>query len=286
MATNEEITRHDDADPDDDTWVGGPPPAVPIAVVEYDPAWPAVFEELAGRIRDALGDRVLGLEHVGSTSVPGLAAKPVIDIDLTVVDSSDEAAYVPATRGDGVRPADPGAEVARAPVSVRWTIRGRTCTSGVPDSPEAIRHRMFRDWLRTHPDDLALLRRRPSGRRPQSRTAAGEDGDGVQPAQAAGDPRHPRSHVPRPRHALTAIVLGLDRINVRDCGCRDRTDDRYPWVMFADLVEDLMGLDDAAVTERFRELELRRRRDEAELLALVAVARSTGRVRRGWSSQQ
>ena len=47
-----------------------------------------------GRIRDALGDRVLELEHVGSTSVAGLAAKPVIDIDLTVADSSDEAAYV------------------------------------------------------------------------------------------------------------------------------------------------------------------------------------------------
>ena len=51
-----------------------------------------------------------------------------------------------------------------------------------------------------------------------------------------------------------------------------RTYDRYPWIMFADLVEELMGLDDAEVTERFRELELRRRRDEAELLALVAVA--------------
>src|SRR4029078_8966351 len=84
----------EDADPDDDPWVGGPPPAAPIVVVDYDPAWPKVFEGVAGRGRDGLGERVLGLEHVGSTSVPGLAAKPVIDIDLTVVDSSDEAAYV------------------------------------------------------------------------------------------------------------------------------------------------------------------------------------------------
>ena len=58
------------------------------------PAWPAVYDDLAGRIRGALGDQVLDLEHVGSTSVPGLAAKPVIDIDLTVADASDEDAYV------------------------------------------------------------------------------------------------------------------------------------------------------------------------------------------------
>ena len=152
MATNEEITRHEDVDPDDDPWVGGPSPAEPIAVVDYDPAWPAVFGVLAGRVRDALGDRVLGLEHVGSTSVPGLDAKPVIDIDLTVVDSSDEAAYVPALEGVGfvLRIREP-----------KW--HEHRCFEGddpranlhvwSPDSPEAIRHRMFRDWLRDHPED-------------------------------------------------------------------------------------------------------------------------------------
>ena len=53
------------------------------------------------RIRDALGDAVLDLEHVGSTSVPGLAAKPIIDIDLTVADNRDEAAYVPRLEAAG-----------------------------------------------------------------------------------------------------------------------------------------------------------------------------------------
>ncbi len=155
MTTNEEITRHEDADPDDDVWVGDPPPEVPIAVVEYDPAWPAVFEFLAGRLRDALGDQVLGLEHVGSTSVPGLAAKPVIDIDLTVVDSSDEAAYVPALEAMGfvLRIREPKWHEHRCLfMSDPRTNLHVWC----PDSPEAIRHRMFRDWLRTHPDDLAL----------------------------------------------------------------------------------------------------------------------------------
>jgi GrpB-like predicted nucleotidyltransferase (UPF0157 family) len=73
----------------------------PITLVEYDPSWPALYEREAARIRAALGARVLGLEHVGSTSVPGLAAKPIIDVLLAVADSADEAAYVPALAAAG-----------------------------------------------------------------------------------------------------------------------------------------------------------------------------------------
>jgi GrpB-like predicted nucleotidyltransferase (UPF0157 family) len=149
------ITRHDDAEPDDDIWVVGPPPTQPILVVEPDPAWPTVFDELAGRIRAALGDRVLELQHVGSTSVPGLAAKPVIDIDLTVADSRDEAAYVGALESIGyeLRIREPGWHEHRCLVldAPRSNLHVWS-----PESPEAIRHRMFRDWLREHPDDLAL----------------------------------------------------------------------------------------------------------------------------------
>jgi GrpB-like predicted nucleotidyltransferase (UPF0157 family) len=155
VTTNEEITRHEDADPDDPAWVGDPPPSAPIIVVDYDPAWPTVFEVVAVRIRDALGDRVLGLEHVGSTSVPGLAAKPVIDIDLTVADSSDEAAYLPSLEAMGF------VLLIREPKwhEHRCLFKEDPRTNlhvWCPGSPEAIRHRMFRDWLRTHPDDLAL----------------------------------------------------------------------------------------------------------------------------------
>lgn len=67
----------------------------------YDPTWPERFDELAGRIRRALGPKVLLLEHVGSTSVPGLAAKPVIDMVLAVADSADEAWYVPSLESEG-----------------------------------------------------------------------------------------------------------------------------------------------------------------------------------------
>ena len=72
------------------------PHAAPILLVDYDPAWPGLFERENARIRAALGERVVQLEHTGSTSVPGLAAKPCIDMTLVVPDSSDEASYVSA----------------------------------------------------------------------------------------------------------------------------------------------------------------------------------------------
>jgi GrpB-like predicted nucleotidyltransferase (UPF0157 family) len=150
----DEITRHDDVDPDDDIWVGGQPVATPISVVESDPTWPHQFDVLATRIRDALGARVLALEHVGSTSVPGLPAKPVIDIDLTVVDSSDEVAYVPALERAGfvLRIREPRWHQHRCLMST--DPKSNVHVWG-PGCPEAIRHAMFRDWLRTHPDDRA-----------------------------------------------------------------------------------------------------------------------------------
>src|SRR4051794_9746210 len=64
--------------------------AAPVRLEEYDPAWPRLFEREAARVRAALGNRALRLEHVGTTSVPGLAAKPLIDMLLVVADSADE----------------------------------------------------------------------------------------------------------------------------------------------------------------------------------------------------
>lgn len=73
----------------------------PVLLAPYDPGWPGEFERLARAIRGTLGARVLLLEHVGSTSVPGLAAKPVIDMVLAVSDSADEPAYVPRLEAAG-----------------------------------------------------------------------------------------------------------------------------------------------------------------------------------------
>jgi len=75
----------------------------PITLVDYNPQWPALYAREEARIRSILGDRVVEIHHTGSTSVPGLAAKPVIDITLVVPDSSDEPAYVPDMEAGGYR---------------------------------------------------------------------------------------------------------------------------------------------------------------------------------------
>jgi GrpB-like predicted nucleotidyltransferase (UPF0157 family) len=73
----------------------------PIDLVDHDPAWPALFAREARRIAAALGHRALAIEHVGSTSVTGLAAKPIIDVLLVVADSSDEEAYLASLEAVG-----------------------------------------------------------------------------------------------------------------------------------------------------------------------------------------
>ena len=75
--------------------------AEPIIISKYDPAWPGLFQREEERIRTVLGGRVFILEHVGSTSVPGLAAKPGIDILLVVFDSGNEPAYFPDLEAAG-----------------------------------------------------------------------------------------------------------------------------------------------------------------------------------------
>src|SRR5262249_32085598 len=75
----------------------------PIRVVNYDPEWPQMFEREAKRIRNALGDRTLRIEHVGSTSVPELPAKPIIDMVLVVTKSNNEPQYVTALETAGYR---------------------------------------------------------------------------------------------------------------------------------------------------------------------------------------
>lgn len=146
------VTFRDDAPPPGmSPWVMDGP-SQDVAVVPADPSWPQVFEELAGRIRKALGPHALQVEHVGSTSVPGLPAKPVIDIDLTVTDPDDEATYVPALEALGfeLRVREP------------WWYRHRMLRGDEPrcnlhvfavDSAEPARHRIFRDWLRAQPDE-------------------------------------------------------------------------------------------------------------------------------------
>jgi GrpB-like predicted nucleotidyltransferase (UPF0157 family) len=152
----EDITRHHEWTPPegDDFWIDGPPTPEPVSIVPYDLSWPQQFRLVATRIRQALDDHVLALDHVGSTSVPGLSAKPVIDVDLTVADSSDEESYVPALEAIGFRLTirEPGWHEHRVLTGVDPRVNLHVFS---PDCPETIRHAMFRDWLRAHPDDAA-----------------------------------------------------------------------------------------------------------------------------------
>ena len=77
------------------------PHNAPITLAAYDPDWPRLFSREADRLRSVLGNEALRIEHVGSTSVPGLMAKPIIDILLVVPDSTDEPSYVPHLQGAG-----------------------------------------------------------------------------------------------------------------------------------------------------------------------------------------
>jgi GrpB-like predicted nucleotidyltransferase (UPF0157 family) len=124
----------------------------PVVVTTYDDAWPAAYADVAERIRTTLGERVLHVQHVGSTSDPGLAAKPIIDIDLVVADSADEAAYVPALERIGfvLRRREPDWDEHRL-----LAIEDPPTNLHVfgPGSHEPARTRMFRDWLRAHPED-------------------------------------------------------------------------------------------------------------------------------------
>ncbi|MCW3842287.1 GrpB family protein [Micromonospora yasonensis] len=135
--------------------VGDRPIDVPlsaITITPYDPAWPARYTAERARILAALGARALAIEHVGSTAVPSLSAKNRLDIDLIVVDPTDEGAYVPALEAAGyaLRTREPDWYQHRC----LWS-EGHTVNLHVfgPDCDEHLRHLIFRDWLRTHPDD-------------------------------------------------------------------------------------------------------------------------------------
>ncbi len=124
----------------------------PIHLAEYDPSWPGHYRREARRIRGALGERVLLLEHVGSTSVPGLPAKPIIDIILGVADSADEPSYVPPMEAAGyvLRIREPDWHEHRLFKGPDTDVNLHVFSAG---SPEIDRMLAFRDWLRTHDDE-------------------------------------------------------------------------------------------------------------------------------------
>jgi GrpB-like predicted nucleotidyltransferase (UPF0157 family) len=173
-----EIVAFDDAapPPGESPWVAGQEPASDLEIAAADPSWPARYAALAKDITEALGDSAVWVEHVGSTSVPDLAAKPVIDIDLTVADSRDERAYVPALEQRGF------ALVVREPWWYEHRCLRRTdpaCNLHVfsPECAETERHRIFRDWLRARPEDRLLYAAAKSAAAEHTRSIGGHTMD-------------------------------------------------------------------------------------------------------------
>ena len=177
----------------------------PITLAEYNPSWPALFAREAARIRAVLGDAAVRVEHVGSTSVPGLAAKPVIDILLAVPDSAGEQAYAPALEAAGyvLRIREPDWFEHRLFTGPDTTINLHVFTVG---AAEIDRMLLFRDRLRANDADrdAYLQVKRDLARRTwrhvqhyaDSKTAivqqimarAGEAGQQNQPGQHAEHP--------------------------------------------------------------------------------------------------
>ena len=143
----------------------------PIVIEDYDPAWAGRYDAVAAAIAGALGDQVLALQHVGSTSVPGLAAKAIVDVDLTVADTEDEPRYIPALEKIGyvLVLREPWWHGHRMLVDAEEDVHLHVWPQG---SPEVVRHRLLRDWLRTHPGDRELY---ASAKRRLAREAAGGD---------------------------------------------------------------------------------------------------------------
>ena len=171
--------------------------STPVIIEDYDARWPERFEILRSRIGAALGSLAAAIEHVGSTAVPGLAAKPIVDIDVLLGSKSDLPGVVErltmigyAHQGDlGI----PGREAFRAPAG-QFPHHLYVCP---PNSRAYLQHLAFRDYLRTHPENArayGLLKRSLASR-------YGNDRDGytqaktefieaiLQPARVAG-PEH------------------------------------------------------------------------------------------------
>lgn len=126
----------------------------PIDIVDADPAWPAAFEVVRSRLAEALGPVAKRIDHVGSTAVPGLAAKPVIDIQVSVPDVEDEPAYCEAVESVGVvlRWIEPGHRYFRPPPGVPRVWHVHVCTAGSDWERD---HLLFRDYLRAHQEAAA-----------------------------------------------------------------------------------------------------------------------------------
>ena len=138
------------------------PSAEPIFLADYDHAWPALFEEERARLEEAIGEWAVAIEHVGSTSIPGIAAKPVIDIAVGVLDIREGYKTIFPLSKLGYRCMGEGGIPERLYFKKPWNSESLRSPGSVPrthqihmyetTNPEWERHLIFRDYLRGHPD--------------------------------------------------------------------------------------------------------------------------------------
>jgi GrpB-like predicted nucleotidyltransferase (UPF0157 family) len=153
-----------------------------IRIVDHDPRWPLLAQEELRRVADALGDSAVRLEHVGSTSVPGLGAKPIIDMQVSVADIERLDDYVGPLEALGYLfapdPAFPDYHYFAKPHARPRSHHLHVCQAG---SHQELRHVAVRDFLRAHPEEAASyeeLKRTLVREHPEDRLAyvAGKDG--------------------------------------------------------------------------------------------------------------
>jgi GrpB-like predicted nucleotidyltransferase (UPF0157 family) len=158
-----------------------------IGIVDYDPSWPDKFARHAGLIAEALGETALAIEHVGSTSVHGLGAKPIVDIITTVPDASDEDSYLPALMKAGyvLRVREPLWHEHRM---FRTPARDAHIHIFSTGCPEIRRQLAFRDWLRVNEADRmryeAVKRKLAAGDWPDMNAYASEKSEIVEEVTA------------------------------------------------------------------------------------------------------
>jgi GrpB-like predicted nucleotidyltransferase (UPF0157 family) len=152
-----------------------------VRIVDPEPAWPALAARELRRIEEAVGDVAVRAEHVGSTAVPGLAAKPIVDLQLSVDAIEPPERYVVSLTGLGYlfvpAPESPDYHFFAKPPERPRTYHLHVCEAG---SEHELRHVAVRDFLRAHPDEAAryaTLKRELVARHPQDRLAyiAGKD---------------------------------------------------------------------------------------------------------------
>lgn len=150
----QQVMYFNEGDPLENPWVKGKPTPCQIQVVPYDRRWETVYQQQQKQIYEALQDNALNIVHVGSTAVPDLAAKPVIDIDLIVVDPADEKSYVPALEklGFELTVREPSWYQHRM---LKLQNPNVNLHVFAPNCPEHLRHLLFRNWLIAHPEDRA-----------------------------------------------------------------------------------------------------------------------------------